>query len=80
MAVFLLSFAAACTPKEEPDVPAVQADSVLVQNVETPAGRHGGERGAGGCSREKGGQTGEDTGEEAGEKDSGVSQNSAGKT
>lgn len=30
LAVFLLSFAAACTPKEEPsDVPAVQADSVL---------------------------------------------------
>ena len=38
LAVFLLSFAAACTPKEEPsDVPAVQADSVLVQNVETLA-------------------------------------------
>ena len=80
LAVFLLSFAAACTPKEEPsDVPAVQADSVLVQNVETLAQdgtAESGEQAA--AAEEKGGQTGEDTGEEAGEKDSGVSQNSAG--
>ena len=80
LAVFLLSFAAACTPKEEPsDVPAVQADSVLVQNVETLAQdgtAESGEQAA--AAEEKGGQTEEDTGEEAGEKDSGVSQNSAG--
>ena len=80
LAVFLLSFAAACTPKEEPsDVPAVQADSVLVQNVETLAQdgtAESGEQAA--AAEEKGGQTGDDTGEEAGEKDSGVSQNSAG--
>ena len=80
LAVFLLSFAAACTPKEEPsDVPAVQVDSVLVQNVETLAQdgtAESGEQAA--AAEEKGGQTGEDTGEEAGEKDSGVSQNSAG--
>ena len=80
LAVFLLSFAAACTPKEEPsDVPAVQADSVLVQNVETLAQDGTAESGEQAAAvEEKGGQTEEDTGEEAGEKDSGVSQNSAG--
>lgn len=75
LAVFLLSFAAACTPKEEPsDIPAVQADSALVQNVETSAqdgASESGEQAA--ATEEKGGQTKEETGE----KDSGVPQNPA---